>query len=133
MNTTNNNLYYVVFPDESANFYEEVSQGYLKPLLETNKIDMNKMMEKCSLSFSNGNLDCDTLLIINGKPEKIKVKKIFPSNLTGQQQFFSMLEEHENYGGSTSKKYKKKSRKHRKTKKPRKCRKSKKSRKHHRK
>jgi hypothetical protein len=133
MNTTNNNLYYVVFPDESANFYEEVNQGYLKPLLESKIIDSNKVMEKCSLSFSNGNIDCDTLLIINGKPEKIKVKKIFPSNLTGQQQFFNMLEEHQNYGGFISKKYKKKSRKHRKTKKPRKCRKSKKSRKHHRK
>jgi hypothetical protein len=114
--------------DDSANFYEEVSQGYFKPLLETNKIDINKVMEKCAFSFNNGNINCDTLFIVNGKPENIRINKIFPSNLSGQRQFFTMLEEHNNYGGSVSKKYKKKSRKHRKTKKLRKHRKTRKHR-----
>ena len=49
---SNNILYLVIFSDDSANFYEEVTQGYVKPLLETKKIDVNKIMEKCSNSFT---------------------------------------------------------------------------------
>ena len=97
-----NILYLLTFKDDSANFYQEDVMGNLKPLFETNKmIDSGKIIEKCSVAFSNGILDCDTLIIVNGKPEKVYVKKIFPSNLEGRSRFFNLLEEHtSNYGGS---------------------------------
>ena len=59
----------------------------------------------------------------NGKPEKVFIKKIFPSNLEGQEQFFQLLQEHQgNYGGKLKKKknktrkYKRRNQKRKKTK-----------------
>ena len=97
-----NNLYLVTFQDDSANFYEEISLGIFKPLfeLEDKMIDMSKLMNKCFTNFSSGNIDCQTMFVINGRPEKISIKKIFPSNIEGRNQFFNLLEEHRvNYGG----------------------------------
>ena len=95
-----NNLYLVTFEKDldSANFYEEVSLGTLKPLFESKMIDSSKIMERCSsASFK---IDCETILIINGKPQKVFIKKYFPSNLDGRSQFFNLLEEHTSNGGS---------------------------------
>lgn len=46
-------LYLVTFKDDdSANFYEEVSLGNLKPLFEAKMIDASKITDKCSTYFT---------------------------------------------------------------------------------
>ena len=133
----NSVLYLVVFKeDNTANFYKEDMTGNLKPLFESKMIDASKIKEKCASNFMNGMIDCDTRIMINGIPERVSIKKIFPSNLDGRAQFEQLMEEHQaNHGGSKRRKSLRRHRRHSKSNKnsKRRTRRNKSRRRHYRK
>ena len=99
MNYTSDNLYLVSFKDDTANFYVEQNFSLI-PLFETKRIqDTNKIIN--CVGFQNNQIDCETFVKIenNPIPEKIKIKKLFPSNIDGRSRFFSLLEEHKELSG----------------------------------
>ena len=96
MSYPNNNLYFIIFQDDSTNFYVEQNAS-LVPLFESKVIrDTNKILN-CPSIVNLGEINCETFIrtVDSGMPEKITIQLIRPSNLDARNHFFELLEENQ--------------------------------------
>ena len=110
MSYPNDNLYFIIFQDDSTNFYVE-QNATLIPLFESKVIrDTNKILN-CPSIVNLGEVSCETFIRIvdSGMPEKITIQLIRPSNLDARNHFFELLEENQEISATGGKRKRRKS------------------------